>query len=130
MQGVAEVVSMIDKKEAVLVTSVITRTETLESTLSEENKGLFGALFKRTNCLLVDVTAPISDIAHEIREYYRERGKNIKTPDSTHLATAIAYQCDELHTFDGDDMLKLSGDVAGRNVTICKPKGRQGVFDY
>ena len=129
MEGLAEVVSMIDKKEAILVTSVITRTEVLESSLSKENKGEFDKLFKRTNCKQVDVDAPISELAHDIREFCKNStGKNLKTPDSTHLATAIIYECHELHTFDEDDMISLNGNVAGHNLIICKPKGKQGVL--
>jgi len=129
MQGLAEVVSMIDKKEAILVTSVITRTEVLESTLSDENKGMFDKLFKRTNCKQVDVTAPISELAHDIREFCKNStGKNLGTPDSQHLATAIVYKCDELHTFDEDDMTPLNGNVAGHNLVICMPKGKQMVM--
>ena len=129
MQGLAEVVSMIDKKEATLVTSVITRIEVLESSLSNDNKGQLDNLFKRTNCIQVDVDAPISELAHDIREYYKNlTGKNLKTPDCTHLATAIVWECDELHTFDEDDMISLNGNVAGHNLIICKPKGKQGVL--
>ena len=131
MEGLAEVVSMIDKKEAILITSVITRTEVLESSLTSENKGKFDLLFKRTNCIQVDVNAPISEMAHDIREFYKTKtGKNLKTPDSTHLATAIIYQCDELQTFDEDDMIPLSGNVADHNLVICKPKGKQMVIMF
>ncbi|MCH8262825.1 MAG: hypothetical protein IIA77_07230 [Proteobacteria bacterium] len=59
MQGLAEVVSMIDRKDAVLITSVVSRTEVLESTLTQENKGKFDKVFQRTNCKMVDLNAPI-----------------------------------------------------------------------
>ena len=128
MQGLAEVVSMIDKKEAILITSVVSRTEVLESTLTTKNRGAFDELFKRTNCKLVDLNAPISELAHNIREYYRQQGKKLKTPDCQHLGTAIIYKCDELHTFDEGDMLPLNGNIAGHNLVICKPKGKQMVM--
>jgi predicted nucleic acid-binding protein len=128
MDGLAEVVSMIDRKEAVLVTSVISRTEVLEASLSPQNQGTFDNVFKRTNCKLVDVTSPISGLAHDIRSFYRANGRNLKTPDCTHLATAIAYECVEMHTFDEDDLIPLSGNIAGRSLIICKPRGRQRVL--
>lgn len=129
MEGLAEVVSMVDRMEAVMITSVVTRTEVLESTLTDENRGTFDKIFKRTNCKLVDLNAPISDLAHDIREHYRAAtNKNIKTPDCQHLATAIAYNCDELHSFDEDDLLPLSGNVAGHKLIVCKPKGKQMVM--
>lgn len=128
MQGLAEVVSMIDRKDAVLITSVVSRTEVLESTLTQENKGKFDKVFQRTNCKMVDLNAPISELAHDIREYYKASGKVLGTPDCQHLATAIAYECDEFHTFDEDDLIPLSGNVAGHNLIICKPKGIQMVM--
>lgn len=128
MEGLAEVVSMIDRGDAVLITSVVTRTEVLESTLTPENRGKFDDLFKRTNCLMVDINAPISELAHDIREYYKAQGDSVKTPDSQHLATAITYDCDALHTFDEDDLISKSGNVAGHPLIICKPKGQQMVM--
>jgi len=129
MEGLAEVVSMIERKDAVLITSVISRTEVLESTLTQENKGEFDKIFQRTNCKMVDLNAPISELAHDIREYYKASSKVLGTPDCQHLATAIAFGCDELHTFDEKDMIPLSGNVAERNLIICKPKGEQMVMN-
>ena len=56
------------------------------------------------------------------------RGIKIKTPDATHLATAIIYEAEEFHTLDGggerqrpSDLLRLNGDVAGYPLHIRMP---------
>jgi hypothetical protein len=51
---------------------------------------------------------------------------SVELPDAQHLATAIAYkEVDEFHTFDGDDLLRFNGNVAGFNLKICKPTAIQ-----
>lgn len=128
MEGLAEVIAMIDRQEAILMTSVMTRTEVLESSLPARAQNLFDKIFDRQNIVSVDVTAPISNLAHQIRDHYRQSGRGLKTPDSIHLATAINCKADELHTFDEDDLIPLSGNIAGYRLIICKPKGLQGVL--
>jgi predicted nucleic acid-binding protein len=125
MEGLAEIVAIIDRQEATMMTSVLTRTEVLESSLPSHAQNLFNKIFDRPNVVSVDLTAPISDLAHSIRDYYRQNGRSLKTPDSIHLATAINHKVDEFHTFDEDDLISLSGNVAGRGLIICKPKGIQ-----
>ena len=128
MEGLAEVIAMIDRQEAILMTSVMTRTEVLESSLPARAQNLFDKIFDRQNIVSVDVTAPIGNLAHQIRDYYRQNGRSLKTPDSIHLATAINCKADELHSFDEDDLIPLSGNIAGYRLIICKPKGMQGVL--
>jgi predicted nucleic acid-binding protein len=128
MEGLAEVVAIIDRQEATMMTSVMTRTEVLESSLPSHTQNIFGKIFDRPNVISVDVTAPISNMAHSIRDYYRQNGRSLKTPDSIHLATAINHKVDEFHTFDENDLIPLSGNVAGHRLIICKPKGIQGVL--
>ncbi len=125
MEGVAEVAALFDRREATLVTSVLAKTEVLESSLDATGRAFFDDIFKRSNFVLCDVTEPISDLAREIRDHCQLSGRKIKTPDATHLATAIAYRVDAMHTFDGG-LLSLSGNGTGRPLLICKPKGVQG----
>ena len=128
MEGLAEVIAVIDRQEAIVMTSVMTRTEVLESSLPPHAQNLFGRIFDRPNVVSVDVTAPISNLAHQIRDFYRQNGRSLKAPDSIHLATAINCKADEFHTFDEDDLIPLNGNVAGHRLIICKPKGMQGVL--
>jgi predicted nucleic acid-binding protein len=124
MEGLAEVAALFDRREAVLVTSVLAKTEVLESSLDATGRALFDDIFKRSNIVLCDVTEPISDLAREIRDHGKLSGRNIKTPDATHLATAIIYRVDAMHTFDGR-LLSLNGAGTGRQLVVCKPRGVQ-----
>ncbi len=125
MEGLAEVVAIIDRQEATMMTSVLTRTEVLESSLPSQAQNFFNTIFDRPNVVSVDLTAPISNLAHSIRDYYRQNDRSLETPDCIHLATAINHKADEFHTFDEDDLIPLSGDVASHRLIICKPKGIQ-----
>ena len=58
-----------------------------------------------------------------------------KPSDGVHLATACALSVDEMHTFDGSDLLGLDGKVLRANGTplkICVPYGvpRKGQLDF
>lgn len=128
MEGLTEVVAMIDRQEAIMMTSVMTRAEVLESSLPPRTQNLFDKIFDRPNVVSVDLTAPISNLAHQIRDHYRQNSRSLKTPDSIHLATAINCKADEFHTFDEGDLIPLNGNVAGYRLIICKPKGTQGVL--
>jgi hypothetical protein len=46
-----------------------------------------------------------------------------KPSDSIHLATALRLSVDEMHTYDGSDLIALDGQISctdGRYLTICK----------
>jgi hypothetical protein len=49
----------------------------------------------------------------------------IKKPqDAIHVATAVLNNVDELHTFDGSDLLPLDGQIPmqnGQKLKICHP---------
>lgn len=142
MEGVTEAAEKIHTNQATLMTSVFTRTEVLECTLSEEAKAKFADLFKKRNFQLVDLNSRIADLAHSIRDYYADRIRKgldqkpgLTQNDSVHLATAIHYQADEFHTFDdgekgGMSLLKLDGNVAGHPLKICKPQAVQMRFGF
>ncbi|MFL5297368.1 MAG: type II toxin-antitoxin system VapC family toxin [Phenylobacterium sp.] len=60
------------------------------------------------------------------RSLYRQfNGDGLKKPqDALHLATAVIENVDEMHTFDGSDLLKLNGKVKrsdGMTLSIQKP---------
>jgi|KBSSwiStaDraftv2_1062776.scaffolds.fasta_scaffold223148_6 predicted nucleic acid-binding protein len=128
MEGLAEIVWMVERNQAVMVTSVVSKSEVLQSTLPLQVQKLFSQIFQRPNLVLVDFSDRIADLAGAIRDFYKQQGKKIKLGDAQHLATAIAYQVDEFHTFDEDDLIPLSGSVAGHRLIICKPKGTQGIL--
>jgi predicted nucleic acid-binding protein len=135
IDGVNYFAEKIAKNEIILLTSTLINVEILESTLNDEAKTRFNNLFKRRNCIQADADARIMQLASKIRDYYQNQktvdgNRTLSTPDSIHLATAIQYGVNELHTFDENEdssrkwraLLPLNGMVAGEYpLTICKP---------
>jgi predicted nucleic acid-binding protein len=138
MDGVREVIERVKRRDAKIITSVLTVTEVLDSKLPAGMKTLIDGLMKRVNRVGMDIK--IARMAHDLRDYYIQRsaefgGKTVAVPDAIHLATAILCRVTEFHTFDGGGMgkslglLPLSGDVGGHRLTICKPKARNPQLD-
>ena len=71
MEGLAEVVLMVDAREAYILTSVITRGEVLDSSLSKDAQEKFRNLLGNPSFTFADVSMPISEIASEIRAFTR-----------------------------------------------------------
>jgi predicted nucleic acid-binding protein len=127
MDGVREVVELVKARDARIITSLLTSVEVLSAKMPVGIDSLFGQFLKRINRVGMEVK--IADLAHNLRNYYAiSGGKIMKTPDAIHLATAILYRVDEFHTFD-DELISLSGNVAGHNLKICKPSVRDPQLD-
>jgi predicted nucleic acid-binding protein len=59
------------------------------------------------------------------RRLMRHHSECKKPADGVHLATALVLNVDEMHTFDGSDLLNLDGKVLradGKPLKICLPK--------
>lgn len=128
-EGIEEVVRDVHSNKIVLFTSIMTSTEVLESKMPAEAQKKFKDIFNRKNVSRIDVTPRVGDKSHFIRNYYSQRGIDISSPDAIHLATAIVYEADELQTLDGagkrkrkNDLIPLSGSVAGHKLTIRAPE--------
>lgn len=69
----------------------------------------------------VPVDEQIGILARRMMRLY----KACKKPsDAIHLATAVRLNVDELHTYDGSDLLALNGMVDrkdGKSLVICRP---------
>ena len=119
----------IDAKQIILITSSVTRLEVLDCTLSPEQRRLFDKFLFRSNVVVQAPTNPIINIAHDIRDFYKQRKESgIELLDSTspldsiHLATAVYHKCDILQTIDEKNesgkgkrgLIPLSGNVADR----------------
>jgi predicted nucleic acid-binding protein len=129
----------IEKKEIIPVTFTITRVEVLECRLNEQQKSIMKNLLRPPKIQIKEATAPITDLAAEIRDHYqrlKDGGTSslptVETPDALHLSTAIHYGCTHFYTFDERDvpggtrpkraLIPLSGTIAGRyQLNICKP---------
>ena len=98
LDGLDDVAKEVNENRAILCTSVMTDTEILEGQLTADQITKFQNLFKRRNVIQITLDQRIARRASEIRNYYNGRGIKIKTPDATHLATAIIYEAEEFHT--------------------------------
>lgn len=69
--------------------------------------------------VLVDETIGVA-----ARRLMRAHEECKKPSDGIHLATALRLNVDEMHTYDGSDLLRLTGKVNradGITLKICKP---------
>jgi predicted nucleic acid-binding protein len=105
-----------------IITSTITLTEVLPVSLTQSQEEEFLKTFKSTNHTLYDVDYAIAIKARKFRAAFLQHpaGKKLHTPDAIHVATAVIYGVDELHTFD-EGLLKLSGNELIDKLIICKP---------
>jgi hypothetical protein len=70
-------------------------------------------------------------IARMARALYRAHPQVKITNDAVHLATAISNNVDEMHTYDGNDLLGLSKKVQrmdGEPLVIMPPQQIQGTL--
>jgi len=134
MEGLEELATQIHNNEARMITSVVTKSEILKSTLSNEAVHKLEGVLRRRNVQVIMTDDRIWDLTTELRDYYQQRKDQDKlptltTPDAVHLATAIIYKADTFYTFDEKDersrrraLIPLSGQVAGKyNLVISKP---------
>lgn len=70
----------------------------------------------------VHITQVDLGVARLAKQLLRSDNKLTKPSDGIHLATAILWNCDQLHTWDASDLLGLAVQCAdGSELTICKP---------
>ena len=137
MAGLAEVVEMVERGHATIMTSVLWRAEVLDMHLTQMQRRQLVATFDDQRISELQIDSRIMDLASQIRNFQKNSKKkdiikNIKVPDAIHLASAIHYDATEFHTFDGArsgkntaGLLTLNGNVAGHRLKICCPHGTQ-----
>ena len=137
MDGLAEVIDLVERGKAILMISVLWRAEILSSTLNSEQKENLTKAFQNRYTQELSIDSRVMDLAREIRDFQRNQQrkdvlKNIRTPDAIHLASAVHYGASEFHTFDGkktdgssSSLLTLNGNVGGHRLKICVPKADQ-----
>lgn len=128
--GIEEVVRLFDGNKITLITSVITRVETLYGLMTSEAEKLYLEALKRPNLEEVEVHRDIAQLAHDIRSYYKSQGRKTPTTvDAIHIATAMWVDAEELHTFDGSGkepgMISLNGDDILKGLKIIAPYVKQ-----
>lgn len=148
--GVKEIIGANDKKENLIVTSVISHLEILPRKLGEKDvsdEQDYLALFDGEHFHEIELNANIIQRAREIRDYYYSpladgKYKMMDLGDCIHLATATINRVDEFHTRDSDrkgrkvPLLKLyeisnTPKVCGKyELKITSPEAEQGALDY
>ncbi|WP_186100529.1 type II toxin-antitoxin system VapC family toxin [Burkholderia gladioli] len=137
MSGLAEVVEMVERGHAILMTSVLWRAEVLNGTMTATQRKRLEDAFDGRSLVELQIDSRVMALAGEIRDFQRKSAKkdalkNVRVPDAIHLASAIHYDAAEFHTFDGaknsghaSKLLTLDGNVAGHRLKVCIPKANQ-----
>jgi predicted nucleic acid-binding protein len=117
------------KNEIRIWTSTFTLAEVYKRKCDGEQKGIaetqdraFEDYLSQEYVILAQVDVDVGKLARLLLRKYPTIGK---PQDAIHVATAVLYGVDELHTFDRDDLLKLDGQIAridGGKLKICKPE--------
>ena len=141
VSGIAELITACDTGRITVVASTVVLIEVLDFYLNEENKEQFRGFLNRDNVGVVSVDRRIAEMAHEIRNYYKAiQSPTVSTPDAIHLATAIAYNCEQFYTLDGTGtnkagrkkelkLLLIQGKICGKyNLKITVPRADQLVL--
>lgn len=126
MDGVREIIERSHRRDCKLMTSVLTTVEVLQAKIPAGVDTLLTGLMKRM--LRVGIDTKVAQLAHDIRNQYAKEDRSLKTPDALHLASAILHRADEFHTFD-QQLIDMSGNVAGHRLVICKPIARNPGLD-
>ena len=75
------------------------------------------AMFEQEFIKLVPIDVEVAKLA---RRLLREHDKLKKRPDAIHLASAIRWSIDQLHTYDGNDLLHLDGKLKTKAGTVLR----------
>lgn len=114
------------KGDAEIWTSSFSRAEVYRvkcegdwTALDEANDAKIDALFDQDFVKTVQVDDEIGKLAKKL---LRTHQKLKKPSDAIHLASAVYWNLDQLHTYDGSDLLGLEVfRDDGQKLEICKP---------
>ena len=122
------VLSLLEREEVEIWTSAFTLAEVYKRKCSgvsvalvETQDRAFEDFIEREDIVKVSVDVDVGNLARRLLRQYPV----IKKPqDAVHVATCLLNNIDELHTFDGNDLLKLD-DALSRldklKLKICLP---------
>ena len=108
-----------------ILTSTISMVEVIKkkrddrdaSTLSNNPGAEISNMFQQRHVMLADVDRIVAAKAAELRLQHSELRK---TPDAIHLATAMQWNCDAMHTYDQNDLLSLDGKIRRRDGALLR----------
>lgn len=125
-----------EKGEALIYTSFFTFAEVFKvkgegpaKPLTEDEDKKIEALLRQSWIRPIIVDERIGVLA---RRLMRSHPACKKPSDGIHLASALVLNVDEMHTYDGADLLGLDGKVSrldGQMLKICAPKPRSRQLD-
>jgi predicted nucleic acid-binding protein len=132
MDAVKDVLERFKRRELTLMTSAITIAEISVAKVSSGTYTLLDDVMQRSNFSRIAVDSKIAKLARDLRDHYLSKDPTAMTlsvPDAIHVASAIMYRANEMHTFDESNnnkqkwlgLIPLSGNVGGHGLTICKP---------
>jgi predicted nucleic acid-binding protein len=116
-------------KATIIYTSFLTWAEVFKARAEGKAKPLTEEGDKQIEVVLgqrfIEPVVVDEGIGIAARRLMRRYPECKKPSDGIHLASALRLSVDELHTYDGSDLLNLSGKIAcadGRYLIICVPK--------
>lgn len=115
-----EVVKLASERDALVQDGNATKTDVL----TEDNLAKIENLFDQPFVKRVPLDVEISTRA---RRLFRETPGLNKPPDAAHLVSAMKWNVPVIHTYDGKDLLHLTGTVKtddGTEIEICQPTER------
>ncbi len=114
------VIERAERGQVLIVTSALTLAEVLwmrgGPRISRDKVSIVQKFFKRSFIRVVNVTRKIAESAQDV-----VWDNGIRPKDAIHVATAIAYVCDALETFD-KDLIKKSSVTGSPLLKIREPE--------
>lgn len=115
-----------EARKTVIYTSFFTWAEVFKAKCEGKAKPLAEEGDKAVEGLLsqpfIEAVVVDETIGTSARRLMRRHPECKKPTDAVHLATALRLGVDEMHTYDGSDLLSLDGKIMGsdgRYLTIC-----------
>lgn len=112
------IIDAASKGQVKLYTSFLTLAEVVKipGLYPTEAEDKIAEFFRNPYVVKVAVDWFVTRIARDLRRKFKLDGR-----DSIHLATAIHVKADVLHTYDGQDLLKLDSQIPGISLRITEP---------
>jgi predicted nucleic acid-binding protein len=128
VQRCRHVVNLAKRGEAELWTSAFTLAEVWKKKCEAENVGIqedqdraFEDFIESEFIKKINVDVDVGNLARRLLRRHTGLGK---PQDAIHVASCLLANLDELHTFDGSDLLKFDGVLPRRDkskLRICPP---------
>jgi predicted nucleic acid-binding protein len=126
VRGCRHIIQEAESKNVHIITSALTLAEVFRAKCEGENKELppesdikFEAYLDAEYVDIIQADRDVGTNARRLLRKYRPNGLR-KPQDAIHLATALVNDADELHTYDGSDLLGLDGMIKCRSGKVLR----------